>query len=265
VAGSRALALNFTGLVAMVIAVGCGSGVTSGGFEDDLDTGDASPPDLPQPECDPLRDDACEAGLKCSYVIDPELGPTNRCVKLLGEGLAGEPCSQLGDSDDCADQHLCWAIDDDGLGMCVGFCSPTLTCESELDTCSVSNGDLLSLCLRACDPIAQDCGPEWGCYADDYGRWACDRDRSGIGGAHGEPCECLNCCDPGLVCMPGALVDADGCGPDGAAGCCANLCEVDPDGVPVDPVCPTELEGCVPFYESNTLLMGYEHVGICRL
>lgn len=249
----------------MAISGGCRSSAEPGGFEDDLDTGDASPPDLPQPECDPRREDDCQDGFKCSYVIDPAFGPTNRCVELLGDGLAGELCQQVDDSDSCANHHVCWATEADGLGVCVSFCSPTLTCASPLDTCSVSNEDLLSLCLPKCDPLLQDCMPEWGCYADDYQRWACDRDRSGEGGAHGDPCECLNCCDPGLVCLSGALVDAEGCGPDGAFGCCAQVCEVDPDGVPIDPTCPTELEQCEPYYSSDRVLLGYEHVGICRL
>jgi hypothetical protein len=253
------------GLLVMTIAAGCRSGAELGGFEDDLDTGDTSPPDLPQAECDPLREGDCEAGFKCSYVIDPDFGPTNRCVELRGDGLAGEPCEQLDDSDDCAEHHLCWATDANGIGVCVSYCSPMLTCTSPLDTCSVSNDDLLSLCLAQCDPIVQDCAPGWGCYADDYQRWACDLDHSGDGGAHGQACACLNCCDPGLVCLPGGIVDAEGCGPDGAAGCCAKVCELDQDGVPVDPICPTELEQCEAFYQPDAVLMGYEHVGVCRL
>jgi hypothetical protein len=258
------------GLVITAFAGGCRSSVEPGGFEDDLGSDDdPAPPDLPQPECDPRRDHDCEDGFKCSYVVDPEFGPSNRCVALLGDGIAGDPCEQLGDSDDCANHHLCWATDVDGqAGVCVSFCSSTLTCDDPLDTRSVSNGDLLSLCLPECDPLVQDCAPDWGCYADDYQRWACDRDRSGDGGAHGQACACLNCCDPGLTCLPGALVDAEGCGPDGAAGCCALVCALDDDGVPMpddDPACPTELEQCEPFYQSNAVLMGYDHVGICRL
>ena len=262
---SRALALGLVILVVSALAGACRASVEPGGFEDDLDTGEASPPDLQVPECDPLRDDDCENGQKCSYVVD-EFGPTNRCVELHGEGLAGEPCQQIGDSDDCANHHVCWGTDAGGIGVCAAFCSTTLTCESELDTCSVSNDDLLSLCLLACDPIVQDCPPEWGCYADDYQRWACDSDRSSDEGSHGDPCDCLNCCDPGFVCISGALVDAVGCGPDGAAGCCTKVCELDDDGVPVDdPPCPTVLEDCEAFYDPDAVLQGYEHVGICEL
>lgn len=254
-------------IAAMAVTLGgCRSSTEPGGFEDDLDTGEATPPDLLQSECDPRREGDCEDGFKCSHVVDPELGPSNRCVALLGDGLAGDPCEQIGESDDCADHHLCWATDVDGLaGVCVSFCSSTLTCDSPLDTCSVSNQDLLSLCLPKCDPIAQDCAPDWACYPDDYQRWACDRDRSGDGGAHGQACTCLNCCDPGLICLSGALVDAEGCGSEGAAGCCAQLCALE-DGVPVaESPCPTEIERCEPFHDSSATPLGYEHIGICRL
>jgi hypothetical protein len=244
---------------------GCRPSTEPGGFEDDLDTGEATPPDLLQSECDPRRESDCEDGSKCSYVVDPEFGPINRCVALLGDGIAGEPCEQIGDSDDCANHHLCWATDVDGLaGVCVSFCSTALTCESPLDTCAVSNGDLLSLCLPKCDPIAQDCAPGWGCYPDDYQRWACDRDRSGDIGAHGQACTCLNCCDPGLICLAGALVDGEECGAEGAPGCCAQLCALE-DGAPVDESCPTELERCESFYDGSTAPLDYDHIGICQL
>jgi hypothetical protein len=262
VAGPRLLAY---GLVVMAGTVGCKPSTEPGGFEDDLDTGDAAPPDLPQSECDPRRSDDCEDGFKCSYVVDPEFGPINRCVALLGDALAGEPCELIGESDDCANHHICWATDTDELaGVCVSFCSSMLTCQNPLDTCSVSNGDLLSLCLPKCDPLVQDCAPGWGCYADDYKRWACDRDRSGNGGAHGQPCACLNCCDPGLMCLAGALVDAESCGPEGSVGCCGQVCMLG-EVRPAEPVCPTELEQCEPFYPSDEVLMGYGHIGICRL
>jgi hypothetical protein len=263
VAGSRLFAL---GLVSLAATLGCRGSLEPGGFEDDLDSGDAAPPDLPQSECDPWRFDGCEDGFKCSYVVDPELGPLNRCVALLGDALAGEPCETIGESDDCANHHLCWATDADGqAGECVSFCSGAGTCEDPLDTCSVSNDDLLPLCLPKCDPLVQDCSAGWGCYADDYKRWACDLDRSGDGGAHGQPCDCLNCCDPGLLCLPGVLVDAEGCGPEGAVGCCAQVCMLQEDVPPVEGACPGELEQCEPFYSSDSILMGYDDVGVCRL
>lgn len=247
------------------LGLGCPSSGAPGGFEDELGSDDAVPPDLPQPECDPRRLDDCASGQKCSHVVDPELGPTNRCVELAGEGLEGEACERVGETDTCANHHICWATDAQGFGgTCVAFCTAALVCEDDLAVCSVSTGGLLSLCLPKCDPLIQDCAEGWGCYPDDYQRWACDRDQSGGAGAHGDGCACLNCCDPGLACMSGALVDAVGCGMQGAVGCCGAICALE-GGAPVEGVCPTEAERCEPFYDSDAVLMGYEQVGLCQL
>ncbi|PRQ02347.1 hypothetical protein ENSA5_24020 [Enhygromyxa salina] len=243
---------------------GCSSFEAPGGFEDDLDDGDPPPPDLLQPECDPRRLDECEAGQKCSHLVDPDLGPINRCVELSGEGVEGEACERVGDTDTCAKHHICWATDAEGIGTCVAFCTSTLVCEDPLAICSVSTGGLLSLCLPKCDPLIQDCAEGFGCYPDDYERWSCDRDQSGAAGAHGDACACLNCCDPGLMCMSGALVDAEGCGLDGAPGCCGAICTLD-EAAAVEGQCPSEAERCEPFYESDAVLMGYEQVGLCQL
>lgn len=259
-ASARRLAL--LGLTAAWIG-GCPSSESPGGFADDSsESSDPSPPDLPQSECDPRYPTACGDGYKCSYVVDPEFGPLNRCVELLGEGLVGEACELLGDSDTCGAHSICWGRDADG-GVCVEFCSPALLCVDPLATCVVSNQSLLSLCLPKCDPLLQDCEDGWGCYPDDFQRWACDRDQSSELGAHGDPCDCLNCCDPGLACMPGGLVDAEGCGTE-LAGCCARICALD-DGAPVEGVCPSEAERCEPYYDSDSVLMGYDNVGICEL
>jgi hypothetical protein len=253
-----------TGALSLSLIVGllgCRTSESAGEFEDDAGQDEAEPPDLPQPECDPRRSDDCPSGQKCSYVADGEFGPTDRCVELLGEKLEGESCVQIGDSDDCAAQRICWATDADGNGgICVGFCDTGLTCELDGELCSVANGGLLPLCLPRCNPLVQDCIDGWGCYPDPGQRWVCDLDRSGAAGAHGEACECINCCDPGLACMAGVTVDAEGCGGDGAAGCCAVVCNTDA----VEDSCPTELEDCDPFYEPDALLMGYENVGICQ-
>ncbi|WP_146661679.1 hypothetical protein [Enhygromyxa salina] len=248
------------------LALACESGGAPGGFEDDLGAdSDALPPDLPQAECDPRRSGDCEAGQKCSHVTDTPFGPTNRCVELLGEGVAGDSCERVGDSDTCANHHLCWATDPDGLdGVCISFCSPGLACGGSGEVCSVATGGLLSLCLTKCDPFFQDCAEGWGCYADDYGVWTCDKDQSGDAGAHGDACACINCCNPGLTCVPGALVDAEGCGVEGAAGCCTEICDLD-DEAPPEMVCPTEAERCRAFYDAGAVLMGYERVGLCEL
>lgn len=272
--GVRRLAAALV-LAVGLLGLGCDAdGPPSGGFEDDAtDDGDGPLlPDLPQPTCDPRDLDQCEDGFKCSYVDDPDTGPTNRCVPILGDGGIDEPCGQVDDSDTCGAGLICWGTTDDGdEGICTAFCSTALTCVDEGDVCSVSTDDLLPLCLRRCDPLANtpQCPAEWGCYVDADKRWGCDRDRSGELGAHGDPCECLNCCDPGLVCHPGVLVDAEGCGPGASPGCCAAVCSVDDEaggsGEWGEITCPTELERCEPLYTGNTTLEGYEHVGLCEL
>ncbi|PRP99671.1 hypothetical protein [Enhygromyxa salina] len=258
---ARALAL-----VIGALALGCESSGAPGGFEDDLGAeSDPLPPDLPHAECDPRRFDDCGPGQKCSHVADTAFGPTNRCVELLGDAAAGASCERIGDSDTCANHLICWAADTDGLnGVCTPFCSPGLVCGGAGEVCSVATGGLLSLCLAKCDPFFQDCPVGWGCYADDYGVWTCDKDQSGDAGARGDACECLNCCDPGLTCVAGAQVDAEGCGVGGAVGCCTEICDLD-DESPPELVCPTEAERCRAFYDSDAVLMGYERVGLCEL
>ncbi|WP_157595563.1 hypothetical protein [Plesiocystis pacifica] len=262
----RALGLALASAVALS---GCSGTANPGGFEDDGEESETeSPPlpDLPQPECSPTKLDACDEGFKCSYVVDA-LGPTNRCVPILGDKQAGEGCEQIEDSDDCDLGHLCWGTEADGsAGICVAFCTVQLSCGDEDHVCSMSTNDLLPLCLERCHPLDADPGcPEgWGCYPDPDKRWSCDRDRSGEAGVHGDPCECLNCCDPGLMCAAGKLVDAEGCGEGGAVGCCAQICDR-MDGMPLDDACPTESESCRAFYSQNNLLLGYEQVGICEL
>ena len=250
------------------LLAGCQTRGNAGDFGDDGDEGDeGSPPDLPQPDCDP-RDDGdggCPDGTKCGYVEDPELGPTNRCVALVGELGLGDACEELGDSDDCGSGMICWGTDADGIGgVCVEFCDEGLLCSEETARCSVANDGALPLCLPACDPFVQDCASGWGCYPDLSDRWVCDRDRSGTLGQHGEPCECLNCCDPGLVCRPGPMVDAEGCGgEDGADHCCTPICTLD-EGQPVEGVCPSEAERCERFYPSGVVVLGLEDLGLCE-
>lgn len=249
-------------LLASLAVLACNSTSGSAGeFEDDGGHDEGTPPDLPQPQCDPRRVGSCMDGQKCSYVVDAEHGPTNRCVDRLGDKLEGESCERIGDADDCDHLRICWATDADGkAGICVRFCDLALECPDEDEVCSVANDGSLPLCLRGCDPLAQDCPAGWGCYPDPDDRWVCDVDRSGATGAHGDPCECINCCDAGLACLPGALVDAEGCGGEAAAGCCAEICDVEQASA-----CPTEAERCEPFYPEDEVMLGLEDVGTCRL
>jgi hypothetical protein len=253
-------------VVVLVLGAGaCSTPLNTGDFGDDAGTDEGNPPDLPQSECDPRGDGGggCPEGHKCSYVEDPE--PSNRCVELLGELEPGAACAKIGDSDACGPGQICWATDADGSGgVCVEFCNQALACAAEQMRCSVANDGLLPLCLPACNPLDPDCAAGWGCYPDRSDRWVCDRDRSGELGAHGDPCTCINCCDPGLICWPGPLVDSDGCGGvDGAPNCCTLVCELD-GGQPVEGVCPSEAERCERFYPAGVVILGLEDVGVCE-
>jgi hypothetical protein len=223
-------------LLASFAVLACQQRGSAGEFEDSVGEDEGAPPDLPQPECDPRRYGDCPSGQKCSYVVDAELGPTNRCVDRHGEKLEYESCQRIGDSDDCAEHRICWATEADGTaGICVSFCDAQLGCEREQDVCSVAAEGALPLCLPGCD-------------------------RSGATGAHGDACACLNCCDPGLACLSGAMVDAEGCGADGAVGCCGSICDLAQQSV-----CPSEAERCEAFHDDDAVMVGFEDVGICRL
>jgi hypothetical protein len=255
--------------VMLVLLVGCRDGGRSlGNFEDDVGDTVGVPPDLFEPECLPRSVGfvgGCADDEKCGYVVDPELGSTGRCVPLVGQGVVGDPCTRVGESDTCGDGMLCWAVDPaTDEGVCIEYCTAFLSCENTDKVCVVAEDGLLALCLDPCLPTVPDaCPPGWGCYDSPAGRWGCDRDYSGAGGGHGSPCECVNCCDPGLICEPAGLVDAPDCMVEGAIGCCATVCEL-PDEGEAEPTCPSENESCEAYY-GEQVLAGYEKVGVCRL
>lgn len=260
---------SWSALLAVVVLLGCRDGSRElGNFEDDAEDTGGVLPDLLEAECLPRSTGfvgGCGADEKCGYVVDAEFGPTGRCVPLIDEGLTGEPCTVIGESDTCRSGALCWAIDPEtSEGVCIDYCTAFLTCDNPDKVCLVAEEGLLALCLDPCLPTEADaCPPGWGCYDSPAGRWGCDRDYSGEGGGHGSPCECINCCDPGLICEPAGLIDAPDCMVEGAIGCCAEVCELATEGQP-EPICPGEGETCRAYY-TDQVLAGYEHVGVCRL
>jgi hypothetical protein len=83
-------------------------------------------------------------------------------------------------------------------------------------------------------------------------------------GAYGDPCEFINVCDPGLICLDAATVPP-GQPCEGAAGCCTEICDLsDPAG---DMQCAGAAEGqtCQPWYEEDSAPIGFEDVGVCAL
>lgn len=222
-------------------------------------------------ECDLFAQD-CPIGEKCTPWANDgsENWNATRCVPVAPDpDQPGDPCTAEDESasglDSCDQGSLCLDVDDETLmGTCVALCTGTLempTCEPEGTVCAISN-EVLPLCLPACDPIAQDCPMGDGCYPI-QGVWACANDASD-GAGYGEPCEFINVCTPGLVCLDGSEVPpGEAC--EGMAGCCTEICDItDPAG---DMQCMGAPGGqiCEPWFEAGQAPAGLENVGVCRL
>ncbi|MEM7152267.1 MAG: hypothetical protein AAF799_05460 [Myxococcota bacterium] len=226
-------------------------------FVDDTDIGIAL-------DCDVYAQD-CPAGQKCTWWNGDVGSPWSqtRCVPIADDTTnPGEPCTVLGTPytglDDCRLGAMCWDVDSETLeGTCVALCTGNWDnpiCESPDSYCA-TGGDGIAVCVPACSPLQPgDCAEGQGCYPVDDD-WVCAPDASGEMGAYGDPCEFINVCDPGLVCVGSSAVP--GCE---GSGCCTNVCDLD------DPQCnDTELGvECVPWYDSNAPF-GYEHLGACVL
>ena len=161
--------------------------------------------------------------------------------------------------DDCDAELLCWLLDDEGQGVCTPLCAGTPdspSCGGEY-VCDVSNGGLLPLCLTPCDPLASSCESNQICIPSMAGIFVCDGDVSGDGGAFGDPCEYLNVCDSGLLCISSFHVP--GCT---SPGCCTEFCDVN---LPDDNCSGAPEQECVAFYDPGSAPPGLEDVGLCGI
>lgn len=222
-------------------------------------------------ECDTFEQD-CPKGEKCTVWANDGGNSWNatKCVPVVDDpaGL-GEPChveiSGTSGIDDCGHGALCWDVDPRTLeGYCIGFCLGSESnpeCEDPNAFCTSSGA--LGFCRPRCNPVAQDCPPGQGCYLI-ANEWGCAPDASGDAGAYGDPCEFINVCDPGLMCLDASTVPP-GLPCEGAGGCCTEVCDItDPAG---DLQCGGAVGGqvCVPWYADGTALPIYENVGVCTL
>lgn len=184
-------------------------------------------------ECDPIAQD-CPAGEKCAPWASDGSSSWNatRCVPVAPDpGAPGDPCTVEGSGvsglDDCELGALCFGVDDNGMGTCIEMCSGTLdnpTCDTPATTCIITNQGALTLCQPLCNPLADECAPDEGCYlAGDF--TVCAPDASGRMGGTGSPCEYINACDDGHACA--AAESVPGCA--GATGCCTPFCTVGDD------------------------------------
>ena len=217
-------------------------------------------------DCDVFAQD-CPAGLKCMPWANDGGSSWNgtRCSPIADDpGAPGESCTVEGSGvsgiDSCRLGAMCWDVSPETEeGVCIELCTgdpSTPVCDDPGSWCQITSQGAILPCIPRCDPIAQDCPERQGCYAA-YQDWGCLPDASRGLGAYGDPCEYPNACDPGLLCLAAAAT------PDctGAAGCCAEVCDLEA------PSCTGAPDGvvCRPWYEPGTAPPGLENVGACAL
>lgn len=213
--------------------------------------------------CDTFTQD-CPTGEKCTTAwIDSEF--RNLCVQVQAQAKAvGESCIQLGDIgpgvDECMLGSLCWDPDPvTGIGMCVELCGGTAdaaVCDTPNTFCAY--GKSLQLCLQNCEPRdLETCPIGCTCIPGVADNFMCGLNASGELGAYADPCEFINMCDPGNVCIDSALSGPD-CEP-GSTGCCMPVCDT------AAPVCPHPDLECMPWYEAGTAPAGSETLGVCAV
>lgn len=221
--------------------------------------------------CD-LITQACPEGQKCNpsgFGTGNPLTGEAICVPL--EPLAKPlktPCSLLGDyldgTDDCELGAVCVSNGDD-TGECKKICvvdtDPAIFCEPEEECYDPGCLNCFwGLCTRPCDPREPESCPRRLCLPSGHTTFTCFPDQSRDEGQQGDPCEFLNVCDPGLLCLDGSQVF--GC-PEDTASCCSAFCSTDKP----DP-CPHQENGmkCVPWFaESEMPLPQQANLGICSL
>jgi hypothetical protein len=225
--------------------------------ETDLDTSCGQP-------CDIWAPMDCPEGQKCTMVgceVGTSVWDSNVCRDIQGDAQVGDECmytdgSALSGNDNCYLGSVCWDADPDtGIGYCVSFCSgsPDAPICPEGSKCTLTSSGVINLCLPTCEPLAQDCGQNNICIPvnDSY---ECVLDASGGQAPYGTPCNYINSCNAGLICVDASLVPAPQCTQ--SSGCCSPMCSISA-GAP----CPGAGQSCEPVF--NPQPPGYEDVGVC--
>ncbi len=220
-------------------------------------------------DCDIWEESPCEPGWKCTAVaceIGSNAWDSHLCREIQGTAQLGDDCfytdgSGVSGNDTCAEGHICWNADPDTqIGTCLAYCtgSPESPYCAPGSSCAISGSGVLPICLPGCDPLAQDCeSSNEQCLPDPSGQgYICALDASGDMSPYGTPCNYINVCNPGLMCVDAAGVPEPGC--EAAAGCCSPYCSIR-SGVP----CPGEGQTCEPVFDPQP--PGYEDVGVCRI
>lgn len=272
--GSSAVGMTSTGRIDMSTgstggpletgSTGTAVGTESSSGSAETDTGSTggatTDPIVPDEDCDPWQQD-CPLGYKCAPTVEGGGSSWNAltCVPLDPDPVqVGESCFaealQLG-LDNCALGSICWGVDPGTQeGHCVAQCMGSVGtpwCVGST-SCVVANEGVLNLCLPTCDPLLQDCPPGEGCYPVGEGL-NCAPDASAGAALVGDPCESVNGCAPGSMCVP--TDDLTSC--DGAVGCCSPFCDTSAPLVR----CPGATEQCVPLFDAP----GFEPMGVCAV
>jgi len=214
-------------------------------------------------DCDLYAQD-CPPGQKCVAGAEDGGGAwdATRCVDIIGDAAPGEPCTTMGSGpsfiDDCALGAICWDVDETHHGTCIALCAGSWDAPICPPQSICSGGELLNLCIPTCHPLLQDCPGDDLCIPNlDGTSFTCVLDASRDEGQANDPCEFLNACDKGLMCLEPATASS-ACDP-GSTGCCTPFCTF-----PNSP-CPNPDQQCVPFFNPMTVPPGYESVGVCAI
>lgn len=219
------------------------------------ESGESGDPFCP---CDTFLQD-CPDGEKCvPFASGGDKLDCDKCVPVLGDGQPGEPCVHDGiveGTDDCGPTSQCFNlmdVDGQSVGVCTPFCQGTADdpiCPMGT-TCLITDEGATTLCMATCNPLMQDCGPGLGCFAyESY--FFCLVPAQDI--PLGQPCEQINDCAAGLVCVPESVL------PNCAGSkCCASFCSLMQGAL-----CPEMGTECVAYYEQGMVPIGYEDVGVC--
>jgi len=215
-------------------------------------------------ECNQWTQD-CPKGEKCMpWASDGGSWNATRCSEIADNpGQVGDVCSVEGSGasgiDDCDISSMCYYVDPEtNNGTCVSMCfgAPEAPLCDPGFACSISNDGVLTLCRAECDPLIQDCDNSVCLPAAGADAFVCIVDASGEAGAAGDPCEFLNSCDGGNLCLDAsAFTDCS------ASGCCSQFCDLtekDPDSA-----CTLPAHECVAYFEEGEAPPQLAHVGFC--
>jgi hypothetical protein len=210
--------------------------------------------------CDPYLQD-CPDGEKCvPYGRNGGNWNASKCVPVLGDQAAGEPCTYAGtveSTDDCDATSFCWdvvEIEGEAVGTCTPFCmgTPDEPECPEGSQCIIASDSSINLCIWQCDPILQDCNEGLACYWASNG-FNCIFTTQDI--PPGEPCGFINDCVQGHVCVTFEVLPS--CA---GAACCSPWCDLDLGDQPCEVLPGTT---CASFFEQGMAPPGYENVGLC--